>query len=55
MKCKSLFSGKNKKNISYCRLLKLLPSILNVNIRRTGLADVTYLSHEITQSKTFQF
>ena len=55
MKCKSLFSGKNKKNISYCRLLKLLPSILNVNIRRTGVPGAIDLSHEITQSKTFQF
>ena len=26
MKCQSLFSGKNKKNISVCSLLKILPS-----------------------------
>ena len=25
MKCQILFSGKNKKNISKCRLLKILP------------------------------
>ena len=25
MKCQILFSGKNKKNISICRLLKILP------------------------------
>ena len=31
IKCQSLFSGKNKKNISKCRLLKFLPSILSVN------------------------
>ena len=30
MKCQSLFSEKNKKNISKCQLLKLLPSILIV-------------------------
>ena len=32
MKCQLLFSGKNKKNISICRLLKKLPSMLNINI-----------------------
>ena len=32
MKCHNLFSGKkNKKNISICRLLKILPSVLTVN------------------------
>ena len=30
MKCQILFSGKNKKNISKCRLLKILPRVLNV-------------------------
>ena len=30
MKCQSLFSGQNKKNISKCRLLKFLPSMLSV-------------------------
>ena len=30
MKCESLFFGKNKKNISECRLLKVLPSMLRV-------------------------
>ena len=31
MKCQILFSGKNKKNISKCRLLKILPRVLNIN------------------------
>ena len=29
MKCQILFSGKNKKNISKCRLLKILPRVLS--------------------------
>ena len=32
MKCHILFSGKNKKNISKCRLLKILPRVLSVEI-----------------------
>ena len=35
MKCHILFSGKNKKNISKCRLLKILPRVLSVNNFRT--------------------
>ena len=31
MQCQILFSGKNKKNISKCRLLKILPRVLSVN------------------------
>ena len=31
MKCQILFSGKNKKNISVCRLLKILSRVLSVN------------------------
>ena len=30
MKCQILFSEKNKKNISKCRLLKILPRVLSV-------------------------
>ena len=30
MKCQILFSGKNKINISKCRLLKILPRVLSV-------------------------
>ena len=33
MKCQILFSRKNKKNISKCRLLKIFPRVLNVNFR----------------------
>ena len=32
MKCQNLFSGKNKKNISKCRLLKILPRVLSVKV-----------------------
>ena len=31
MKCQILFSRKNKKNISACRLLKFLPSLESIN------------------------
>ena len=31
MKCQNLFSGKDKKNISKCRLLKILPRVLCIN------------------------
>ena len=30
MKCHNLVSGKNKKNISICHLLKILPGALSV-------------------------
>ena len=36
MKCQILFSGKNKKNISKCRLLKILPRVLSVNANYTS-------------------
>ena len=32
MKCHILFSEKNKKNISKCRLLKILPRVLSVKV-----------------------
>ena len=32
MKCQILFSEKNKKNISKCRLLKILPRVLSVKL-----------------------
>ena len=32
MKCQSLFSGENKKNIPNCHLLKFLPSMLRITI-----------------------
>ena len=31
MKCRILFSGKNKKNVSICLLLKILSRVLRVN------------------------
>ena len=34
MKCHILFSGKNKKNISNCRLLKILPRVLRVKKKK---------------------
>ena len=30
MKCQNLFSGRNKKNISVCRLRKILSRVLSV-------------------------
>ena len=33
MKCHILFSGKNKKNISKCPLLKNFPRVLSVNLQ----------------------
>ena len=30
MKCQILFPGKNKKNISNCHMLKILPRVLNI-------------------------
>ena len=39
MKCQILFSGKNKKNISKCRLLKILPRVLSVKVPVTTAAD----------------
>ena len=40
MKCQLLFSGKNKKNISKCRLLKILPRVLIVNYGGTVTVNV---------------
>ena len=37
MKCQIPFSGKNKKNISKCHLLKILPRVLRVNQQFTSL------------------
>ena len=38
MKCHILFSEKNKKNISKCRLLKILPRVLSV--KGTVMLDI---------------
>ena len=36
MKCQILFSGKNKKNISICYLLEILPRVLSLNLHSGG-------------------
>ena len=40
MKCQNLFSAKNKKNISICCLLKILPIVLSVNVSLNSLSHV---------------
>ena len=51
MKCHILFSGKNKKNISKCRLLKILPRVLSVNIMlliafdKNLIHDILYVTY----------
>ena len=40
MRCQILFSRKDKKNISKCRLLKFLPSMQSVNKKYTILTIV---------------
>ena len=42
MKCQILFSGKNKKNISNCRLLKFLPRVLRVKEASTSKIFCVY-------------
>ena len=39
MKCHILFSEKNKKNISKCRLLKILPRVLSVKLLKSGISS----------------
>ena len=39
MKCHILFSEKNKKNISKCRLLKILPRVLSVKYAQIFLNE----------------
>ena len=34
MKCQNLFPGRNKKNISKYRLLKILPRVLSINVEK---------------------
>ena len=43
MKCQSLFSGKNNKNISKCCLLEFLPSMLSIKYQYVVLP--LYLKH----------
>ena len=47
MKCHILFFEKNKKNISKCRLLKILPRVLSVKNIQSGY------SFEATQYRAF--
>ena len=52
MKCQILFSGKNKKNISKCRLLKILPRVLSVNqcMRLVTKKNVTLQGNKLNHS-----
>ena len=44
MKCQNQFSEKNKKNISMCKLLKILPKVLSVShMGPDGIYFVSYL------------
>ena len=57
MKCQILFSGKNKKNISKCRLLKILPRVLSVKYTKsfilvTGLKKNTIFFFFIFMQKS---
>ena len=40
MKCQNVFSGKNKKTFSICRLLKILPRVLRVISVSCIISDV---------------
>ena len=53
MKCQILFSGKNKKNISKCRLLKILPRVLSVKTTGSTLRRERNLM-EIEQTTTLE-
>ena len=41
MKYQSLFSGKNKKNISKCRLLTFFPRVLSIKIGMSACIEVS--------------
>ena len=45
MKCHILFSEKNKKNISKCRLLKILPRVLSVKDGPRVVSKQTYIAY----------
>ena len=47
MKCQILFSGKNKKNISKCRLLKILLRVLSVNIFQKVVFRLALYTEEV--------
>ena len=50
MKCQILFSEKNKKNISKCCLLKILPRVLSVNLEaeRSALYGAMQLNNFVS-------
>ena len=47
--CQILFYGKIRKNVSICRLLKILPSVLS--IKETGHTKLIF--HPLTRETTF--
>ena len=50
IKCQDLFSGKNKKNISMCRLLKILPRVsqaLTIYYNESRFDNTLHLSHKL--------
>ena len=52
MKCHILFSEKNKKNISKCRLLKILPRVLSV---KEGIGTLGKILYFISYSTSVDF
>ena len=42
MKSQNMFSAKIERNISICRLLKILPRVLNVKAGRIGPRSLSY-------------
>ena len=55
MKCQILFIGKNKKNISKCRLLKILPRVLSVKSYQDDDGRVIMKSTGFTVSLSKQY
>ena len=51
MKCQILFSGKNKKNISKCHLLKILPRVLSVNRSKRAIEWIRLWNWEEVQQE----
>ena len=49
MNCQSLFSGKNKKHVFICHLLKILPRVLiyDINLHQ-NLSDACVMQHQKT-------
>ena len=61
LKCQMLFSGKNKKSISKCHLLKILLSVLRINnkpcnsCRRTILLKFTAPDKVLISTETYRY